>query len=164
MAFAVVAILGHFSKTLLLFFIPQTFNFILSSPQLFGLIPCPRHRVPKLRYVTLIPTVFTFIDTFGRLDGRLDPSTAEIENPSSLTILVLQVLHFFRLANVKISRDRRRAETTNLTLINFILTKTGPIKEYTLTRWVVIIQIACSMLAFFVRYGLASLVYDGDRR
>jgi UDP-N-acetylglucosamine--dolichyl-phosphate N-acetylglucosaminephosphotransferase len=47
MTFAVVGILGHFSKFLLLFFVPQIFNFILSSPQLFKLIPCPRHRLPK---------------------------------------------------------------------------------------------------------------------
>jgi UDP-N-acetylglucosamine--dolichyl-phosphate N-acetylglucosaminephosphotransferase len=47
MAFAVVGIQAHFSKTLLLFFLPQIFNFILSCPQLFGLMPCPRHRVPR---------------------------------------------------------------------------------------------------------------------
>jgi len=47
MSFAVVAILGHFSKTMLLFFIPQVFNFIFSVPQLFHLVPCPRHRLPK---------------------------------------------------------------------------------------------------------------------
>ena len=47
MTLAVVAILGHFSKTLLLFFIPQVANFLYSVPQLFRLIPCPRHRLPK---------------------------------------------------------------------------------------------------------------------
>ena len=47
MTFAVVAILGHFSKTLLLFFIPQILNFLYSCPQLFHFIPCPRHRLPK---------------------------------------------------------------------------------------------------------------------
>lgn len=47
MTFAVVAILGHFSKTLLLFFIPQIFNFLYSTPQLFGMLPCPRHRLPR---------------------------------------------------------------------------------------------------------------------
>ena len=47
MTFAVVGILGHFSKTLMLFFIPQWINFLLSLPQLFGLIDCPRHRIPK---------------------------------------------------------------------------------------------------------------------
>eukprot|EP01053_Blabericola_migrator_P004428 Blabericola_migrator_1__4427@NODE_2371_length_2860_cov_130_620122_g1485_i0_p1_GENE_NODE_2371_length_2860_cov_130_620122_g1485_i0NODE_2371_length_2860_cov_130_620122_g1485_i0_p1_ORF_typecomplete_len410_score44_17Glycos_transf_4/PF00953_21/4_5e03Glycos_transf_4/PF00953_21/4_9e42DUF2567/PF10821_8/0_29DUF2177/PF09945_9/0_17DUF2177/PF09945_9/7_4e02Mtp/PF03821_16/9e03Mtp/PF03821_16/5_7e02Mtp/PF03821_16/0_07_NODE_2371_length_2860_cov_130_620122_g1485_i011842413 len=46
--FAVVGIVGHFAKTLLLFFLPQIMNFLLSCPQLFGIIPCPRHRVPIL--------------------------------------------------------------------------------------------------------------------
>lgn len=48
MTFAVVGILGHFSKTMLLFFIPQVFNFLYSLPQLFKIIPCPRHRMPRL--------------------------------------------------------------------------------------------------------------------
>ncbi|VDP75487.1 unnamed protein product [Schistosoma mattheei] len=47
MTFSVVGILGHFSKTLLLFFLPQIVNFLYSTPQLFGLIPCPRHRLPR---------------------------------------------------------------------------------------------------------------------
>ncbi|CDW76986.1 udp-n-acetylglucosamine--dolichyl-phosphate n-acetylglucosaminephosphotransferase-like [Stylonychia lemnae] len=52
MTFAVVGILGHFSKTMLLFFIPQVFNFILSAPQIFGIIHCPRHRLPKFNHET----------------------------------------------------------------------------------------------------------------
>jgi len=43
MVFAVVGILGGFSKTMMLFFIPQLINFALSIPQLFGFIHCPRH-------------------------------------------------------------------------------------------------------------------------
>ncbi|TRY51587.1 Glycosyl transferase family 4 [Cryptosporidium tyzzeri] len=50
--FAIVSILGHFSKTLLLFFLPQILNFIISIPQLFGIVHCPRHRVPKLNEKT----------------------------------------------------------------------------------------------------------------
>lgn len=46
--FAVVGIIGHFAKTLLLFFLPQILNFLISCPQLFGFMPCPRHRVPVL--------------------------------------------------------------------------------------------------------------------
>lgn len=46
MTFAVVAIIGHFSKTMLLFFLPQIFNFLFSVPQLFHLVECPRHRLP----------------------------------------------------------------------------------------------------------------------
>uniref|UniRef100_A0A915DT57 UDP-N-acetylglucosamine--dolichyl-phosphate N-acetylglucosaminephosphotransferase n=1 Tax=Ditylenchus dipsaci TaxID=166011 RepID=A0A915DT57_9BILA len=47
MTLAVVAVTGRFSKTLLLFLIPQIMNFIYSTPQLFHLVPCPRHRLPK---------------------------------------------------------------------------------------------------------------------
>lgn len=47
MTFAMASILGHYSTTLLLFFIPQIINFIYSLPQLFGIVPCPRHRLPK---------------------------------------------------------------------------------------------------------------------
>ncbi|KPA81465.1 putative UDP-N-acetylglucosamine-dolichyl-phosphate N-acetylglucosaminephosphotransferase [Leptomonas pyrrhocoris] len=43
---AVAGITGVYSKTLLLFFVPQVFNFIISLPQLFGIVVCPRHRVP----------------------------------------------------------------------------------------------------------------------
>eukprot|EP00922_Rhytidocystis_sp_ex-Travisia-forbesii_P027924 GHVS01040982.1.p1 GENE.GHVS01040982.1~~GHVS01040982.1.p1 ORF type:complete len:433 (+),score=48.44 GHVS01040982.1:68-1366(+) len=52
MYFAVVGIFGHFSKTVILFFIPQVLNFLISAPQLFGYIPCPRHRVPKINSST----------------------------------------------------------------------------------------------------------------
>uniref|UniRef100_A0A0G4F2K3 UDP-N-acetylglucosamine--dolichyl-phosphate N-acetylglucosaminephosphotransferase n=1 Tax=Chromera velia CCMP2878 TaxID=1169474 RepID=A0A0G4F2K3_9ALVE len=48
MFFAVSGILGHFSRTLLLLFIPQILNFLISCPQLFGLVACPRHRIPKV--------------------------------------------------------------------------------------------------------------------
>ena len=48
MSFAAVGILGHFSETLLLFFLPQIFNFIYSLPQLLKFLPCPRHRLPSL--------------------------------------------------------------------------------------------------------------------
>jgi UDP-N-acetylglucosamine--dolichyl-phosphate N-acetylglucosaminephosphotransferase len=46
MTFAMASILGHYSETLLLFFIPQLINFVYSLPQLLGLVPCPRHRLP----------------------------------------------------------------------------------------------------------------------
>lgn len=61
MTFAVVGILGHFSKTLLLFFIPQVINFLWSTPQLFHFVPCPRHRLPA----------------YNPVDGLCHPSTFE---------------------------------------------------------------------------------------
>eukprot|EP01064_Diplonema_japonicum_P029857 TRINITY_DN4924_c1_g1_i1.p1 TRINITY_DN4924_c1_g1~~TRINITY_DN4924_c1_g1_i1.p1 ORF type:complete len:401 (+),score=42.64 TRINITY_DN4924_c1_g1_i1:39-1241(+) len=58
---AVMAITGHFTKTLMLFFLPQLINFAISLPQLFGVIPCPRHRVPKWdpKTDTLLPSYAT---------------------------------------------------------------------------------------------------------
>lgn len=46
------AIIGSFGITLLLFFIPQIINFLLSIPQLIGIIPCPRHRLPTYNPTT----------------------------------------------------------------------------------------------------------------
>lgn len=47
MTFACAGILGHFSKTILLMFIPQIINFLVSLPQLLGIVPIARHRLPK---------------------------------------------------------------------------------------------------------------------
>lgn len=51
MTIAVVGILGHFSKTMMLFFIPQLINFAISLPQLLGFIPCPKHRLPRFFFI-----------------------------------------------------------------------------------------------------------------
>lgn len=50
--FAVAGVLGHFSKTLMILFVPQLINFIYSLPQLFHIVPCPRHRLPRLNRET----------------------------------------------------------------------------------------------------------------
>lgn len=47
MIFSVVGILNNFSKTVILFMMPQLFNFLFSCPQLFRFVECPRHRMPK---------------------------------------------------------------------------------------------------------------------
>ncbi|KAJ4300519.1 tunicamycin resistance protein [Collariella sp. IMI 366227] len=65
MVFVVVSILGHFSKTLILLLVPQIFNFVYSAPQLFGLVPCPRHRMPRFNART------------GLLEPSVTPWTAE---------------------------------------------------------------------------------------
>ncbi|CAD7696047.1 unnamed protein product [Ostreobium quekettii] len=48
MAIAVAGILGHYSETLLIFLLPQLINFVYSLPQLLKIVPCPRHRLPRL--------------------------------------------------------------------------------------------------------------------
>lgn len=75
MTLAVVGILGHSSKTLMLFFIPQLINFTISLPQLFHLVPCPRHRLPKLNKSTMkleaVRTNWNLINLFLYIFGPM---------------------------------------------------------------------------------------------
>ncbi|GAV89725.1 Glycos_transf_4 domain-containing protein [Cephalotus follicularis] len=77
MTMAVVGILGHFSETLLIFFLPQVLNFLLSVPQLFGFVNCPRHRLPRFDPLTGLLTgtndgtlVNFYLRTFGKMSEK----------------------------------------------------------------------------------------------
>ena len=150
MAFSVVGIQAHFSKTLLLFFLPQIFNFLLSCPQLFGLVQCPRHRVPR----------------FDPDTNLLHPSTVAFERPpSARTSSALQLLSLLGLTRlIKHPKTGQILEATNLTILNWFLVRLGPMTERRLVKVLCVTQVAGSVLAFAIRYGLAGLVYDGDRR
>lgn len=149
MAFAVVGILGHFSKTLLLFFIPQVFNFLYSFPQLAGIIPCPRHRLPRLNEGT----------------GLCEPSYAVLKRkPGAVVSAALSLLEALRL--LALVRDEKGTiiECSNLTILNLILVLRGPMREDRLTMWMMGVQVAGSAVAFGVRHGVAGLFYDKSRR
>jgi len=89
MTLACAAVLGHFSKTLLLFLAPQIFNFLYSTPQLFKVYPCPRHRLPAYDAAsdTMRPSRFTY-DVAAPGGGR---ATREADN-MTLINLALRVL------------------------------------------------------------------------
>ncbi|OAY43240.1 UDP-N-acetylglucosamine--dolichyl-phosphate N-acetylglucosaminephosphotransferase [Manihot esculenta] len=73
MTMAVVGILGHFSETLLIFFLPQVINFLLSLPQLSGYVYCPRHRLPRFDPQTGLLTGTndgTVVNVYLRIFGR----------------------------------------------------------------------------------------------
>lgn len=155
MAFSAVAIQGHFSKTLILFFIPQIFNFVLSCPQLFGLIDCPRHRLPS----------------FDAETGLLHPSRVVFEKPPpTKTRVVLQILEYLRLVRLERSKPSKEDQqiylksSTNLTILNFLLVHFGPMREQTLCMLVAGVQVLGSAVAFGIRYGVGSWFYGGDRR
>ncbi|XP_050673941.1 UDP-N-acetylglucosamine--dolichyl-phosphate N-acetylglucosaminephosphotransferase [Leptidea sinapis] len=145
MTFAVVAILGHFSKTVLLFFIPQIFNFIYSVPQLFHIIPCPRHRLPK--YCAETDLLQTSVTVLSKKD-----------QDNLLTKFVLKV--FKLLAIVNINENNECIYMNNLTIINLFLVKLGPTSEVSLTKRLLCLQIICSCFAFLIRYPLASYFYN----
>lgn len=104
---AVAGITAVYSKTLLLFFIPQIINFVISLPQLFHIIPCPRHRVPQW-----------------------------IAEKDVLT------------------------NSRNGTILNAFLWVFGDMHERRLTQVVIVFQVVCSLLAFYVRFFLAGLVFE----
>uniref|UniRef100_A0A0B7AJS6 UDP-N-acetylglucosamine--dolichyl-phosphate N-acetylglucosaminephosphotransferase n=1 Tax=Arion vulgaris TaxID=1028688 RepID=A0A0B7AJS6_9EUPU len=148
MTFAVVGILSHFSKTMLLFFIPQVVNFVYSVPQLFHLVPCPRHRLPRLNPKT----------------GKLDISCTMYRTDSlhPLGQLSIRVFSLFHLITVRpgVGENGMYTEVNNLTLNNFILRVFGPLHEQTLVIILLIIQALCSSLAFLIRYQLAKVFYN----
>ncbi|OJJ32168.1 hypothetical protein ASPWEDRAFT_116729 [Aspergillus wentii DTO 134E9] len=147
MVFAVVGILGHFSKTLLLLFIPQIFNFLYSTPQLFKLIPCPRHRLPK----------------FNARTGLLEPSVTVWDVPPSRLIGIgLEILHMLRLVRVTRNEKGKIVESTNLTILNLWLVWMGPMREDRLALSMVFVQTVCGLLGLFVRHQLALLVFRED--
>jgi UDP-N-acetylglucosamine--dolichyl-phosphate N-acetylglucosaminephosphotransferase len=147
MTFAVVGILGHFSKTILLFFIPQILNFLYSVPQLFHFIPCPRHRLPK----------------FDPDTGLLNYSKTTFKE-NELNFIGRQiffVLKTFRLIKWERSKDDL-ITCNNLTIINFFILFTGPIHEEKLNSSILVFQVVCACFAFLIRYPLAQYFYSNN--
>ncbi|VAH42762.1 unnamed protein product [Triticum turgidum subsp. durum] len=94
MTLAVVGILGHFSETLLLFFLPQVLNFLCSVPQLFHFVPCPRHRLPRFDTQTGLLTGTkdgNLVNIFLRLFGKCS------EKSLCIRLLIFQVSWTSRL-------------------------------------------------------------------
>ncbi|XP_049537318.1 UDP-N-acetylglucosamine--dolichyl-phosphate N-acetylglucosaminephosphotransferase [Anopheles darlingi] len=150
MTFAVVGILGHFSKTVLLFFIPQVLNFLYSVPQLFRFIPCPRHRMPKHDPETDLLHI-------SRTQFRV----------SELNVIGRFCYHVFRhlrLIRCELSTEDGGQTVTcnNFTIINFAILLTGPIREDRLNRLLVGFQLICALFAFTIRYPLAHYFYDAN--
>ena len=147
MTFAVVPILGHFSKTLLLFFIPQVFNFLYSIPQLFHFLPCPRHRLPR----------------YNKETDKVEMSLAEanVAELSGIGKIVIKLFKILPIAYVKEYRENGilYVKFNNLTLINLMIKVFGPLHERTLTCALLGCQTICSCIAFAIRYRLALLFY-----
>lgn len=184
MTFAVVGILGHFSKTMLLFFLPQIFNFIFSTPQLFHVIECPRHRLPK--YVPesdiLIPSTFSYdpktaniiarlivaiyskvgLVKITKVDDPLSRSTDETANTSihstSTTAMASSSTASLGKKNVT-TESNSPFKVTNCTLVNLMLIQFNPMGERNLTLCILVLQILCSLFAFFIRYGISKFIY-----
>ena len=143
-ALAVAGILGHCSKTLLLFMVPQVVNFLYSLPQLLRIIPCPRHRMP--------------IYVADR--DRVDVSFTDWIQEDLLNPYMIWIIETLRLAKVERKVKEKTIRFSNLTVINFVLWKVGkPLNEGMLVNFLLIIQLAWVAFAFVLRYTAAGLFY-----
>ena len=149
MVFAIVGILGHFSKTLLLLFIPQIFNFLYSAPQLFRVVPCPRHRLPR----------------FNARTSLLEPSTTQWQHPPSpLIAKALTLLSKMHLLRVEVNGKGDIIESSNFTILNLWLVWFGPMREDRLAVSLLLVQICCGLVGLFVRHKLALWIFREDNR
>ncbi|KAK6579811.1 hypothetical protein PZA11_007519 [Diplocarpon coronariae] len=147
MVFAVVGILGHFSKTLLLLFIPQIFNFVYSAPQLFRLIPCPRHRLPR----------------FNARTGLMEASVTEwAVPPSHFQQLALTLLHRVRLLRVSWDEQGVVVASSNFTILNLWLVWFGPKREDRLALEILGLQVLVGLCGLFARHNFALLIFESD--
>jgi UDP-N-acetylglucosamine--dolichyl-phosphate N-acetylglucosaminephosphotransferase len=129
MTFAVIGVHGHFSKTLCFLFLPQIANFLISLPQLFKLVPCPRHRLPR------------FDPALGRLLPSICPCGKEEYRWVKRLFGLPAESEFF----------------INLTLINVVLRVLGPLHERTLCLLLLLLQVVCCLGTMFLRFHLAHL-------
>lgn len=139
MTLAVVGILGHFSEEILLFAVPQVFNFVVSVPQLFKLVPCPRHRLPKFNEETGLREPSTF-----------DFSYSELNLLGKIIMKIYATIGFARLTENPQAADPPagdRYTSNNLTLINLWLCWFGPKNERTLCHQLLRFQCCLSFLA-----------------
>ena len=149
MVFVVVSILGHFSKTLVLLLVPQIFNFVYSVPQLFGLVPCPRHRLPRFNART------------GLLEPSITPWTPE-RQPKAPIAWGLRLLGKLGLLAVKLDEEGRFVETSNFTILNLWLVWRGPLREDRLALEITAMQMVVGLFGLFVRHRLALLIFKED--
>ncbi|EKU22148.1 UDP-N-acetylglucosamine--dolichyl-phosphate N-acetylglucosaminephosphotransferase [Nannochloropsis gaditana CCMP526] len=129
MTFAVIGVHGHFSKTLCFLFLPQIANFLLSLPQLFKIVPCPRHRLPRVD------------PSLDRLLPSLCPCASEEHRWAK------------RLFGLPPDSDH----FINLTLINAVLRVVGPLHERTLCLLLLLLQVVCCLGTMFLRFYLANM-------
>lgn len=142
MTLAVVGILGHFSEEILMLALPQVFNFLLSVPQLFKIVPCPRHRLPK----------------FNEESGMREPSTFEFKYSQlnlvgKIIMKLYSAVGFAKLTKIPDATGTSGEDhykSNNLTLINLWLCWFGPKDERALCHQLLRFQCCLSMFVLAV--------------
>jgi UDP-N-acetylglucosamine--dolichyl-phosphate N-acetylglucosaminephosphotransferase len=162
MVFAVLGISGHFAKTLMLFFLPQIVNFIYSAPQLFGIIPCPRHRLPKFNETDgLLYNSYTeYCDSTNTNTDNEDPqSTPKLKTYLVPIFTTLEKLHLIKLVR---NSKNEIIKSSNLTLINLVIIWFGPRNEGSLCALIMLLQFLVGFVMLVLRHTLAPILFGFD--
>lgn len=148
MVLAVAGISCHYAKTLLMFFIPQVFNFVYSVPQLVGWVPCPRHRMPK----------------FNAADNKLYNSWTEYTKDKPLRPRMAAAFNIMeKVGLIKLRREKGQiVASTNMTLINLFLIWFGPMREDQLCSLILFSQFLFGFLMLLVRHTMGPYVFGFD--
>eukprot|EP00620_Florenciella_sp_RCC1587_P017705 CAMPEP_0182560136 /NCGR_PEP_ID=MMETSP1324-20130603/2971_1 /TAXON_ID=236786 /ORGANISM="Florenciella sp., Strain RCC1587" /LENGTH=434 /DNA_ID=CAMNT_0024772471 /DNA_START=1 /DNA_END=1305 /DNA_ORIENTATION=- len=133
MTFAVVGIHGHFTKPLWLFFLPQLANFFYSIPQLFKLVPCPRHRLPRV----------------DEASGLMVPSGFECKAGQ------------YRFWKAILLLPSDATEMPNFTVINWALRVLGPLSERDLCMALMVLQVVTCAAGLVLRFYAGGHFFDG---
>ena len=133
---AICGILSHTSKTLILFFVPQILNFLISIPQLLRMIPCPKHRLP--RYDPESDLLY-----YGHVNQ--DKSLEITDKPHSLMEFITQL---------------RSPNACHLNLVNIFLFVLGPMTESQLLNQICLFQFCCNLVALGIRYGVGYFIFN----
>ena len=162
MVFAVLGISGHFAKTLMLFFLPQIVNFIYSAPQLFGIIPCPRHRLPKFNETDgLLYNSYTeyFDSTNTKTDNEDPQPTPKLKKYLVPIFTALEKLHLIKLVR---NSKNEIIKSSNLTLINLVIIWFGPRNEGSLCALIMLLQFLVGFVMLVLRHTLAPILFGFD--
>ena len=120
-------------------------NFVYGLPQLLQIIPCPRHRLPR----------------FNSESGLREMSTTrfKISNLNIIGRLWVQIGSKLGLIWVK-KLENEEVEINNLTNLNLTLKIVGPVSERDLTVILLVEQFLGVLVALFIRYYVAHLIYE----
>lgn len=149
MVLAVAGITGHYSKTLLCLIFPQIVNFLYSVPQLFRIVPCPRHRMPLIDTKTM----------------KLLPSRADVTGSPQWKMAAFKLLKSMKLLEIYETEKEGKVvktEVSNMTIITLVLVHKGPLTEEELTIALLKIQVASCVCTLVLRHLVTKILFMDD--
>ena len=150
MVFGVVAVFGHFGKTMLLFFLPQMLNLLYSAPQMVG----------------WVPHAFSIHPLFDEKSKTYCMSLVRFKLPkNALTSNMISLLSRTKLLEVKRTNidDCEYVEINNMTLTNLVVKYFGPLNGHRFVAYILSMQAIANCIGLITRYYLAGLLYgDGS--